>query len=252
MQTPSAIVTGAGNGIGRAIAHRLAGDGLCVGVLDIDAGGVADSVGSIIAGGGSAVALTADLLDPEAIDQAVGRFVVETGRIDVLINNAGLMDGMLTVETVTLDQWQRVMGVNVTAPFLLCKAVIPTMLAQNAGSIVNIASIAGVAGGRAGTAYTASKHAVIGLTKSIAWTYADRGLRCNAVCPGGVVTGIGKRQLKGTVDELGAQRFRAATALKPRSADPSEIANVVRFLASQEASFINGAVIVADAGWTAC
>ena len=250
---PAAIVTGAGNGIGRAIAGRLADDGMHVGVFDVDADGAGVTAAAIEAAGGTATVVQVDLLDAEAVAAAVAGFIALTGRVDVLVNNAGLMDGLLTIETVSLDQWHRVMGVNVTAPFLTCKAVIPCMLNQQTASIVNVASIAGIAGGRAGTAYTASKHAVIGLTKSIAWTYADRGIRCNAVCPGSVVTGIRERQVATDApDELGRQRFRAATPLKPRSADPSEIANIVGFLASPNASFVNGAVLVADAGWTAC
>jgi NAD(P)-dependent dehydrogenase (short-subunit alcohol dehydrogenase family) len=252
LESTSALVTGAGNGIGRAIAGELARRGAAVAAVDIDKPGADATVEAIVAAGGRATAVPANLLEPGEIEEAVATAADAFGSLDILVNNAGVMDSLMTPTTVTLDQWERVMAVNATAPFLLIKYAVPRMIAQGGGAIVNIASIAGLAGARAGVAYTASKHAVVGLTRNVAWAYADQGIRCNAVCPGGVSTEIATRQVRGDErDPLGVERYRMATSMKPRPGEPREIANVVAFLASSDASFLNGAIVPVDGGWTA-
>ncbi len=245
----TAIVTGGASGIGRAICGRFADEGAAVAVVDIDESGADATAGAIADAGGRAIAVTTDLRVPDDIAAAVARVGDEFGSIDVLVNNAGVMDALRPPLSVSLPQWELAFAVNVTAPFLLCQAVLPGMIANGAGAIVNIASIAGLSGGRAGTAYTASKHALVGLTRSIAFTHVEDGIRCNAICPGGVATGIADRD--DPRDPFGAERYRLAHATKPRHGEPDEIASVAAFLASDRASFVNGAIVPVDAGWTA-
>lgn len=245
----TAIVTGGASGIGRAICGRFAASGAAVAVVDIDESGADATAGAIADAGGRAIAVTTDLRVPDDIAAAVARVGDEFGSIDVLVNNAGVMDALRPPLSVSLPQWELAFAVNVTAPFLLCQAVLPGMIANGRGAIVNIASIAGLSGGRAGTAYTASKHALVGLTRSIAFTHVEDGIRCNAICPGGVATGIADRD--DPRDPFGAERYRLAHATKPRHGEPDEIASVAAFLASDRASFVNGAIVPVDAGWTA-
>ena len=244
-----AIVTGGASGIGRAICTRFAASGAAVAVVDIDEPGAASAAEAITAEGGRAVAVTADLRSPDDIAATEARVREHLGPVDVLVNNAGVMDALRPPLNVSLPQWELAFAVNVTAPFLLCQAVLPGMIAEQRGAIINIASIAGLSGGRAGTAYTASKHALVGLTRSIAFTHVEDGIRCNAICPGGVATGIATRD--DPRDPFGAQRYRLAHATKPRHGEPDEIAAVAVFLASDQASFVNGAILPVDAGWTA-
>lgn len=244
-----AIVTGGASGIGRAICTRFAAEGAAVAVVDIDEPGAASAAEAITAEGGRAVAVTADLRSPDDIAAAEARVREHLGPVHVLVNNAGVMDALRPPLNVSLPQWELAFAVNVTAPFLLCQAVLPGMIAEQRGAIVNIASIAGLSGGRAGTAYTASKHALVGLTRSIAFTHVEDGIRCNAICPGGVATGIATRD--DPRDPFGAERYRLAHATKPRHGEPDEIAAVAVFLASDQASFVNGAILPVDAGWTA-
>ena len=218
-------------------------------VVDIDEAGADATAAAIADAGGRAVAVPADLRVPDDIAAAAARVRDEFGPVDVLVNNAGVMDALRPPLNVSLPQWELAFAVNVTAPFLLCQAVLPGMIAEQRGAIVNIASIAGLSGGRAGTAYTASKHALVGLTRSIAFTHVEDGIRCNAICPGGVATGIATRD--DPRDPFGAQRYRLAHATKPRHGEPDEIAAVAVFLASDQASFVNGAILPVDAGWTA-
>ncbi len=245
----TAIVTGGASGIGRAICGRFAAEGAAVAVVDIDEPGAGATAGAIADAGGRAIAVTTDLRVPDDIAAAVAWVGDEFGSIGVLVNNAGVMDALRPPLSVSLPQWELAFAVNVTAPFLLCQAVLPGMIANGRGAIVNIASIAGLSGGRAGTAYTASKHALVGLTRSIAFTHVEDGVRCNAICPGGVATGIADRD--DPRDPFGAERYRLAHATKPRHGEPDEIASVAVFLASDQASFVNGAIVPVDAGWTA-
>ena len=245
----AAIVTGGASGIGRAICGRFAAEGAAVAVVDIDEAGADATAAAIADAGGRAIAVPTDLRVPDDIAAAAARVRDEFGPVDVLVNNAGVMDALRPPLNVSLPQWELAFAVNVTAPFLLCQAVLPGMIAEQRGTIVNIASIAGLSGGRAGTAYTASKHALVGLTRSIAFTHVEDGIRCNAICPGGVATGIATRD--DPRDPFGAQRYRLAHATKPRHGEPDEIAAVAVFLASDQASFVNGAILPVDAGWTA-
>lgn len=244
-----AIVTGGGNGIGRAISERFASEGASVAVVDIDESAMAETVDSIAVSGGQAVGIVADLSVPEDITRAATETVIELGQIDMLVNNAGIMDALRPPLKVSLKQWESSFAINVTAPFLFCQAVLPGMIERGEGAIVNIASVAGLLGGRSGTAYTASKHALVGLTRNIAFTHIEDGIRCNAICPGGITTGISTRD--DPRDEFGEKRYRLTHAAKPRHGNPDEIARTAVFLASNQASFVNGAVLPVDGGWSA-
>lgn len=179
------------------------------------------------------------------IDTAVHKY----STLDILVNNAGVMDNFVPAGAVTDDLWEKVFQINVTGAMRTIRKVLPIFTEKGAGVIVNIASSGGLLGSRAGAAYTASKHAVVGLTKNVGFQYAQSGIRCNAVAPGSVNTNIGNTLF--TPHSFGMERAMAGMSLSPRSGDPDEIAKVALFLASDDSSFVNGTVITADAGWTA-
>ncbi|GHH43963.1 SDR family NAD(P)-dependent oxidoreductase [Streptomyces candidus] len=244
----SVIVTGAGSGIGRAAALAFAAQGDRVVVADLNAEAADSVVRDIEQAGGTAVAVTGDLSDQAVVGRVTAMAVERFGGVDVLVNNAGIMDSMSALADVSDAEWERVIRVNLTAPFLLARAVLPHMLAKGRGAIVNTASEASLRGSAAGAAYTASKHGVIGLTKSLAVMYRKNGLRANAICPGGTATAI----------SLQADRTaHGPTALGPhfvnlgRISQPEEQAAAILFLASDAASNINGAVLPVDDGWSA-
>ncbi|NNN29718.1 glucose 1-dehydrogenase [Streptomyces sp. S3(2020)] len=244
----SVIVTGASSGIGRAAALAFAAEGAKVLVADLNAEGARTVVKEIEEAGGTAVAVTGDLSDQAVVDQVAATAVERFGGVDVLVNNAGIMDRMSALADVDDAEWERVIRVNLTAPFLLTRAVLPHMLAAGGGAVVNTASEAGLRGSAAGAAYTASKHGVVGLTKSLAVMYRKQGIRANAIAPGGTATGI-------VVDA--DREAHGPAALGPhfvnvgRLAQPEEQAAAIVFLASDAASNINGVVLPVDDGWSA-
>jgi NAD(P)-dependent dehydrogenase (short-subunit alcohol dehydrogenase family) len=241
------IVTGAGSGIGRAAALRFVAVGARVVAADLDTAGVADE---IQAAGGTAVAVTGDLCDPAVVDQVVSAAVDGFGGVDVLVNNAGIMDRMSAPADVTDAEWDRVLRVNLTAPFQLTRAALPHMLARGRGAIVNTASEAGLRGSAAGAAYTVSKHGIIGLTRSIAIMYRDAGIRANAIAPGGTATNIGA-STGGMPTGHGPEALAPYRQNVGRLADADEQAAAILFLASDAASNINGVVLPVDNGWSA-
>jgi NAD(P)-dependent dehydrogenase (short-subunit alcohol dehydrogenase family) len=244
----SVIVTGAGSGIGRAAALAFAAQGDRVVVADLDAEGAAAAVKEIEQAGGTAVAVTGDLSEQPVVDRVAATAVERFGGVDVLVNNAGIMDRMSAPADVSDAEWERVIRVNLTAPFLLTRAVLPHMLAAGRGAIVNTASEAGLRGSAAGAAYTASKHGVVGLTKSLAVMYRKQGIRANAICPGGTRTAIAVEAEQGA---HGPAALAPHFANLGRVARPEEQAAAIVFLASDAASNINGAILPVDDGWSA-
>ncbi|MFY1632684.1 SDR family oxidoreductase [Solwaraspora sp. WMMB335] len=242
-----ALVTGAGSGIGRAVALRLAAEGAKVVGCDVDADGL-DGTGKLLAAAGHAADLvTADVTVQADIDQLVTRLPGD--RIDLLANVAGVMDFFLPVTELDDATWDRVLAVNLTGPMRLARAVLPLMKQAGKGAIVNIASIGGLTGSVAGSAYVASKHGLIGLTRSTAFLYGADGIRTNAICPGGVETNIG-RSAQPKVEWAYERLSKSFAGHVTRTAQPDEIATLVAWLGSDEAVNVNGAIITSDGGWT--
>jgi 3-oxoacyl-[acyl-carrier protein] reductase len=239
-----ALITGAGSGIGRASAERFAAEGAEVVVVDLK--GEAETAAAIEAAGGEALALTTDVADEDAVAAMAAAAVERFGRVDVLMNNAGVLDDYLAAADTPTVVWDRVLGVNLRAQFFTARALAPQMLERGDGAIINVASTAGLNGGNGGVAYTASKHGVIGFTRQLAFDYARKGIRCNVICPGAVETGMTK-EIFASPDAA----VMAAVESAPigRWAQPDELANVALFLASDEASFVNGAVYLVDGGF---
>ena len=241
------LITGAGSGVGRATANLLAKNGSKVGVVDVVADRVNQVVAEIKASGGSATGLVADLSTRAAVEKMVDDAQKSFGRVDALFNNAGIMDGVKPVADTTDDVWDKVISINLSAPFYASRRVIPLMLKQGSGVIVNTASVAGILGGVAGAAYTVSKHGLIGLTRNIASFYGGKGIRCNAMLLGAVNTNIGVGQ---GPSSTGMEHLGKVSGLIPRVADPKEIAELALFLASGRSSYMNGSCVVIDGGWT--
>jgi NAD(P)-dependent dehydrogenase (short-subunit alcohol dehydrogenase family) len=248
LENSSVVVTGAASGIGRATALRFAEEGAKVVVADLNADAAKAVVAEIEAAGGTAVAVTGDLSDQSVVDQVVRTAVDTFGGLDVLVNNAGIMDTMSAAADIADAEWERVLRVNLTAPFLLTRAALPHMLAKGKGAIVNTASEAGLRGSAAGTAYTVSKHGVVGLTRSLAVMYRNAGIRTNAIAPGGTMTGISV-QVDPTTH--GPQALGPYMGNVGRVATADEQAAAIVFLASDAASNINGAILPVDNGWAA-
>lgn len=236
------IVTGAGSGIGRATASRVVREGGRVVAVDLSGERLNELVAALPEA--DIVPMAVNLTDTDAADAVVDR---AGNRIDGLANVAGVMDDMTPVHEVTDEVWRRLFAVNVDASMRLMRAVVPHMLERGAGSIVNVASEAALRGSAAGVAYTASKHAVVGLTKSSAFMYGPSGLRVNAVAPGPVVTNIEAT----FASQLGSERVGTAMAAMPRPVGPEALAASITFLLSADGVNVNGAILPSDGGWSA-
>ncbi|MEU6113437.1 glucose 1-dehydrogenase [Streptomyces sp. NPDC047117] len=243
------VVTGAASGIGRAAALKFAAEGARVLVADLNGDGAEDVVREIGKAGGTALAVAGDLSDQQVVDAVVERAVAEFGGLDVLVNNAGIMDRMSALGETDDAEWERVVRINLTAPFLLTRAVLPHMLDAGRGSIVFTASEAGLRGGAAGAAYTASKHGVVGLVKSLAVTYRKQGIRANAIAPGPTATNISVDAVPDAHGPTVIGQLIGANIGRLGSAE--EQADALVFLASDAAAFINGAVLPVDDAWSA-
>ena len=236
------IVTGAGSGIGRATASRVAREGGRVIAVDVSKERLAEFASEHK--DQNVTTLVADITD----DKGVAAIVKAAGdRIDGLANVAGIMDDMTALHEVSDKVWERVMNVNVTGTFKLTRAVIPAMLKARMGSIVNIASEAALRGSAAGLAYTASKHAVVGMTKSSSFMYAPHNIRVNAVAPGPTITNISTT----FESEIGAERVQSAMAILPTPAGADQLAASITFLLSDDSTNITGVVLASDGGWSA-
>lgn len=248
LQGKTAIVTGAASGIGKAIALLFAREGANVVVSDLNGEGASQAVAEMNAAGGKAMAVVANVAEQADIDRLFDETVKAFGTLDILVNNAGIMDGFEPVGDVTDELWERVIGVNTTSVMRTSRKAIELFLPKESGSIINVASVGGLNGGRAGAAYTASKFAVIGLTKNTAFMYAKQGIRCNAIAPGAIETNIGATI--GNPNPFGYSRMQLTLPLNPGAGKPEDIAGLALFLASDESRYVNGAVIAADGGWT--
>ncbi len=235
--------------MGKAIAILYAREGAKVVVSDINEAAAQGTAGEIKSAGGEAIAVKTNVADEADIQALIDTTVSTYGTVDILVNNAGIMDNFEPAGDIKDDQWDKIFAVNTTSVMRATRKVLPIFLEKKAGVIINIASAGGLFGARAGAAYTATKHAVVGFTKNTGFMYAKEGIRCNAIAPGGVETNIGSTMTH--INEFGMGRIQAGLALNPRNGKPDEIAALALFLASDEASFVNAAVITADGGWTA-
>lgn len=247
LENKNAIVTGGAGGIGRATSLAFAAEGAAVAVVDLNAEAAEAVAQEIRAAGGTAVAIAADVSNEDDIVRVVETAKESFGGIDVVFNNAGIIRRTTAVET-TVEEWDRVFGVNVRAIFLMCKHVVPIMKANGGGSIVNTGSGWGLKGGGQAISYCASKGAVVNMTRALAIDHGPDGIRVNSVNPGDVDTGM----LRDEARQLGQDQtgFLAEAAERPlnRMGQPSEIAAAVVWLASDEASYVTGAALVVDGG----
>jgi NAD(P)-dependent dehydrogenase (short-subunit alcohol dehydrogenase family) len=246
-----AVVTGAASGIGKGIATLFAAEGCKVLAADLNAARLDATVAEITTLGGNIAGYPVNIARVSEVETMIAKAVSTFGTLDILVNNAGIMDNFAPVGDVDDATWQRVFAVNVDGVYTAMRAAIRVFQAKGSGSIINIASIGGLQGARAGAAYTASKFAVVGLTKNTGYVYAKSGIRCNAIAPGGISTNIAESIDYSKMPALANERIMPGMVLNPRFGEPQEIAAAALFLASDESSFVNGAVLTVDGGWTA-
>jgi meso-butanediol dehydrogenase / (S,S)-butanediol dehydrogenase / diacetyl reductase len=240
-----AVVTGAGSGIGRAVAGRLAAEGARVAALDVAADNLADTVESITAGGGTAAGFTCDVTSERSVWDAVAALTDALGPPTVVCNVAGI-GGFYDTAHMPLERWEQILAVNLTGPFLVCRATLPHLL-EHGGSIVNVASNTALMGQAYSAAYCASKAGLLMFSKALAAEFLSRGVRVNVVAPGGVDTPlIGAFELPAGADPKELTRIMTPMGFST----PAEIAASVAFIASDESSYTTGAVLSVDGGLT--
>ena len=240
-----AIVTGGAHGIGRAIAERFAEEGAAVLVADLDAEAGAALAEGLRASGGRAEFWKTDVSDRAAVEEAVAIAARWTGRIDVLCNNAAYLGDFHGVLEATDEEWSRCLQVQVLGTNHCTRAVLPYMVKQQAGSIVNVVSIQAMVGCPTSVAYTTAKAALLGYTMSVAYDYGKDNIRVNSLCPGPIQTRISPKP------GAPAYEWQCTQTMLGRVGQPREVAQAALFLASDEASYVTGATLAVDGGWTA-
>ncbi|KQR80251.1 glucose 1-dehydrogenase [Sphingomonas sp. Leaf343] len=239
-----ALVTGAGSGIGRATAVAFAREGARVAILDRTEAALHDTAQVIRSAGGEPLTLACDVARPEQVEAAIDRVVATFGRLDIAFNNAGVENEAAPVAEIALEEWDRILNINLRGTFVCMKHELAQMVRQGSGVVVNTSSGAGIRGVAGGAAYAASKHAIIGLTRSAALDYAAQGIRVNAVLPGNIETPMMDRFTGGDIQK--------AIDLEPvgRLGKPEEIAEAVLWMCSDLGGFVTGAATVIDGGWS--
>ena len=249
-----ALITGGAQGIGRAIVQKLAENGAVVFIVDIDEEAGRAAAAEVEAEGGSCHSLKGDVANAEQMEAVVAQIVDRHGRIDILINNAGIntISDRVSIEEYSLQDWNQILEVDLTGVFVCSRTVVPVMLRNGSGRIVNISSIAGLVPLRLQSAFVAAKAGVINLTRSMAIELGAKGILVNAVAPGSTLTS-GTEKLFYAEDGNYSENAASLLSHIPlgRPATTEEIANAVLFLVSPEASYINGSILVVDGGWTA-
>ena len=244
-----AVITGAASGIGRASVDVFTQMGAKVIAADINK----EQLDTLIKdfSDREIQIIQTDVSDRRQIEAMIDFAIEQYGKMDILFNNAGITDDQSPVSEVTDESWEKVFAVNTNSVMYACRKAVEYYLEkEKSGIIINTASLGGLYGGRAGVAYTASKHAVVGITKNIALMYADTGIRCNAICPGSVNTGVIASMMQKKLSERGTTRLRLGMGLSPRMRDPYELANAALFLASDASSYVNGEIMKVDGGWS--
>ena len=240
-----AIVTGGASGMGKAVAVELAARGARVAVLDNDRGLLERAKGDLDCPADQRhIALCADVTRPHEVREAIAAVIADAGGVDLLCNAAGIPDDATPCHEMSLEQWQSVIAVDLTGPFLVSKEAIPSMISRGGGAIVNIASIAGLVASGGGVAYTAAKHGLVGLTKRMAAEYGPQGIHVNAVCPGYIATPMNlpyREMLEEVIAATPAGRW----------AEAEEVARLVVHLMGRDARYVMGAAIPIDGGATA-
>lgn len=245
----AAIVTGAGSGIGRAIATLFAEEGARVAVVDVSESDGKETVELLRKRGGDAIFIQGDISNSAIVKRIVETTVKKYERVDILCNNAGV-ESMGSILEITEENWDKVMSVNLKGVFLCSKHSVPKMVENGGGVIINIASVLGLIGSKGEAAYCASKGGIISLTRAMALDFAPHNIRVNCICPGSVLTPTFKRVMTSLGDyEAAFQRNLDKIPLK-RIAEPEEIAYAALYLASEKASYITGSVLVIDGGWS--
>lgn len=243
-----AFITGAGSGIGRAMALEFAARGAAIAACDIVAAEAATTAAlALEAGAPGTLALTADVAQDAAVRGAVAEALERFGHLDIVCSNAGVLDGYASALDADEALWDHVFAVNVKATWLLARAVLPGMIERGSGVIIITASVAGMVAGGGGVAYTASKHAVIGLMRQLAYENAARGIRVNAICPGVTQTGM----TQALFDDPASKVHEFIPEIPSGTwAQPQEIAKLAALLAGDDVPFVHGSCLVADGGWT--
>jgi 3-hydroxybutyrate dehydrogenase len=252
----AAVVTGAASGLGRAIALALAADGAAICVADVDAAGGRQTVEEISQAGGRAAFSQTDVSDVASVRRMIDETVGAFGRLDIMVNNAGLQHVAPVIEFPE-DRWARLVGVMLTGTFLCTKYALPHMIRRNWGRVINISSAHGLVASPFKSAYVSAKHGIVGFTKVAAWEVAQQGVTVNAICPGYVRTPLVERQIGDQArmfsvpeSEVVGKIMLEVQAVK-RMLEPSEVASLAVYLCSDDAGGITGAALPIDGGWTA-
>ncbi|MCZ4433035.1 SDR family oxidoreductase [Agrobacterium sp. SOY23] len=240
------VVTGAGSGMGRAMVSEFIARGARVAALGRTLEKVEESV-RLAGDPEKGKAFSVNVATESDVVRVIDEIIALWGRVDVLVNNAGVLDSYEPAHTVSLDAWQEVIAINLTGPFLMSKYVIPQMLEQGKGTIINIASLSSFSAAGGGSAYTASKHGVLGLTRQLCFEYGAKGIRVNAICPGATATPMALHG--GTTEALPDMASGVMKTPAQRWCKPEEVARLTAFLAGGDADFVHGSAFVIDGGW---